>query len=184
MPSVRRQAEHVENHIRHSVKQKKTSDATIITFCHCLCLDHWDYHSHSHVHPVEFDNLQESNFTELQSVQALHPPGLIRHDALRFDPENLLDPNLAPHSHVLQQPVSFPCHPTTWATHFSCVVVRWNHNISSFWGDDYKWGKVFLRRMTLTGLNVYLPRLYLWDNREIISEQKPYVCYTLLSLYH
>uniref|UniRef100_UPI0037E823DF transcription factor PU.1b n=1 Tax=Semicossyphus pulcher TaxID=241346 RepID=UPI0037E823DF len=69
--------------------------------------DHWEYHSHPHVHPVEFENLQESNFTELQSVQALHTPGLIRHEAIRYDPESLLDPNLGAHPHVLQQPVTF-----------------------------------------------------------------------------
>ncbi|XP_004067084.1 transcription factor PU.1 isoform X3 [Oryzias latipes] len=69
--------------------------------------DHWDYHPHPHVHPVEFENLQETNFTELQSVQALHPPGLIRHDAIRYDAESLLDSNLAAHPHVLQQSVTF-----------------------------------------------------------------------------
>ncbi|XP_006780312.1 transcription factor PU.1b isoform X1 [Neolamprologus brichardi] len=69
--------------------------------------EHWDYHAHPHVHPAEFENLQESNFTELQNVQALHPSGLLRHDTLRYEAENLLDPNLAAHSHVLQQPVTF-----------------------------------------------------------------------------
>ncbi|KAM6943251.1 transcription factor PU.1b [Xenentodon cancila] len=69
--------------------------------------DHWDYHPHPHVHPAEFENLQESNFTELQSVQALHPPGLIRHDTIRYDAENLLDSSLGAHPHVLQQPVPF-----------------------------------------------------------------------------
>ncbi|XP_034535595.1 transcription factor PU.1b [Notolabrus celidotus] len=69
--------------------------------------DHWDYHPHPHIHPVEFENLQESNFTELQSVQALHPQGIIRHEAVRYDAESLLDPNLGAHAHVLQQPVTF-----------------------------------------------------------------------------
>nr|XP_061811221.1 LOW QUALITY PROTEIN: transcription factor PU.1-like [Nerophis lumbriciformis] len=69
--------------------------------------DHWDYHPHTHVHPVEFENLQETNFTELQSVQSLHPPGLVRHEVMRYDAENLLDPNLGAHSHMLQQPVTF-----------------------------------------------------------------------------
>lgn len=55
---------------------------------------------------MEFESLQENNFTELQSVQALHAPGLIRHEAIRYDAENLLDPNLGAHPHVLQQPVS------------------------------------------------------------------------------
>lgn len=75
-------------------------------FLPSLSSDHWDYHPHPHVHPVEFENLQEANFTELQSVQALHAPSLIRHDAIRYDAENLLDPNLGAHPHVLQQPVS------------------------------------------------------------------------------
>lgn len=73
---------------------------------HLVYSDHWDYHAHPHVHPVEFENLQETNFTELQSVQTLHAPSLIRHEAIRYDTENLLDPNLGAHSHVLQQPVS------------------------------------------------------------------------------
>lgn len=71
-----------------------------------LSSDHWDYHPHSHVHPVEFENLQEANFTELQSVQTLHAPSLLRHDVVRYDADNLLDPNLGAHPHVLQQPVS------------------------------------------------------------------------------
>ncbi|KAM9410798.1 transcription factor PU.1b isoform 2-T2 [Pholidichthys leucotaenia] len=70
--------------------------------------DHWDYHTHPHVHPVEFENLQETSFTELQSVQGLHPSGLIRHDTtIRYEPEGLLDPNLGAHPHMLQQPVAF-----------------------------------------------------------------------------
>ena len=77
-----------------------------VVVSHLFYLDHWDYHPHPHVHPVEFENLQEANFTELQSVQALHPPGLIRHETIRYDAENLLDPNLGAHPHMLQQPVS------------------------------------------------------------------------------
>lgn len=73
-----------------------------------LCLEHWDYHTHPHIHPVEFENLQETNFTELQSVQALHPPALIRHEPIRYEADTLLDPNLG--SHVLQQPVSPSVH--------------------------------------------------------------------------
>lgn len=70
--------------------------------------DHWDYHPHHPVHPADFENLQESNFTELQSVQALHQPSLIRHEAtIRYDPESLLDPNLGAHPHVIQQPAPF-----------------------------------------------------------------------------
>ncbi|TNN80551.1 Transcription factor PU.1 [Liparis tanakae] len=69
--------------------------------------DHWDYPPHSHVHPVEFENLQEANFTELQSVQTLHAHSLLRHNVIRYDTDNLLDPNLGAHPHVLQQPVAF-----------------------------------------------------------------------------
>ncbi|KAF7661843.1 hypothetical protein LDENG_00252560 [Lucifuga dentata] len=69
--------------------------------------DHWDYHPH-HVHAVEFENLQETHFTELQSVPPLHQTSLIRHhDTIRYDAESLLDPNVGTHSHVLQQPVTF-----------------------------------------------------------------------------
>ncbi len=86
--------------------KKQLKAVAIMLFLTSLFLDHWDYHTHPHVHPVEFENLQETNFTELQSVQALHPPSLIRHDGVRYDAESLLDPNLGAHSHVLQQPVS------------------------------------------------------------------------------
>lgn len=78
----------------------------IMPFLTVFPLDHWDYHSHPHVHSVEYENLQESNFTELQSVPALHPPGLIRHEPIRYDPDSLLDPNLGAHPHVLQPQVS------------------------------------------------------------------------------
>lgn len=94
-----------------SVANDKTENqwsqaVAIMLFSQLFYLDHWDYHPHPHVHPAEFENLQETNFTELQSVQALHPTGLIRHDAIRYEAENLLDPNLGAHPHVLQQPVS------------------------------------------------------------------------------
>lgn len=69
-----------------------------------LCPEPWNYPAHPHIHPVEFENLGETNFTELQSVPALHPPALIRHDPIRYETEALLDPNLG--THVLQQPVS------------------------------------------------------------------------------
>ncbi|KAM3876733.1 transcription factor PU.1b [Diretmus argenteus] len=69
--------------------------------------EHWDYHPH-HIHPVEFENLPESHFTELQSVpQPLHGPGLIRLDTTRYDMDTLLDPSLGTHPHVLQQTVQF-----------------------------------------------------------------------------
>lgn len=78
----------------------------IMPFLTFFPLDHWDYHSHPHVHSVEYENLPESNFTELQSVPALHPPGLIRHEPMRYDADSLLDPNLGAHPHVLQPQVS------------------------------------------------------------------------------
>ncbi|CAL8403530.1 unnamed protein product [Boreogadus saida] len=70
--------------------------------------EHWDYHPHHvHVHG-EFENLPENQFTELQSVQPLHAPTLIRPDTLRYDMVDLLDPGVPTHHHhVLQQPVSF-----------------------------------------------------------------------------
>ncbi|KAF3686511.1 Transcription factor PU.1 [Channa argus] len=69
--------------------------------------EHWDYHGHSHVHHPEFENLQESNFTELQSVQALQTPALIRHGSIGYEADTLLDPNLGSHQHVLPQQVAF-----------------------------------------------------------------------------
>ncbi|XP_067104817.1 transcription factor PU.1b isoform X1 [Osmerus mordax] len=69
--------------------------------------DQWDYTSH--VHPVDYENLQDSHFTELQNAQALHPP--VMH---RYDVETLLDPGLGPHHHVLPPPVQYfprPCYP-------------------------------------------------------------------------
>lgn len=109
----------VISHVTNSVvakqlllyKKKRKGCGHYAVFHH-LYLEHWDYHAHPHVHPAEFENLQESNFTELQNVQALHPSGLLRHDTLRYEAENLLDPNLAAHSHVLQQPVSPQTHKT------------------------------------------------------------------------
>ncbi|KAJ3594015.1 hypothetical protein NHX12_006347, partial [Muraenolepis orangiensis] len=70
--------------------------------------EHWDYHA-PHVHSGDFENLPENQFTELQSVQPLHPPpALIRPDSLRYDMVDMLDPGLAAHHHALQQPVFFP----------------------------------------------------------------------------
>ncbi|XP_053721179.1 transcription factor PU.1b [Synchiropus splendidus] len=81
--------------------------------------DAWDYHTHPHVHPVEFENLQEANFTELQSVQSLHPPALIRNEAIRYDTENLLDPNLGAHAHIIQQPPHVFLPRTVYQAHMS-----------------------------------------------------------------
>ncbi|XP_056134768.1 transcription factor PU.1b [Lampris incognitus] len=60
--------------------------------------DHWDYHPHPH--HVEYENLPETHFTELQSVQPLPAPGLLRHDPM-------LDPSIGAHPHILQQTVPF-----------------------------------------------------------------------------
>ncbi|KAM8876919.1 transcription factor PU.1b [Synchiropus picturatus] len=81
--------------------------------------DAWDYHTHPHVHPVEFENLQEANFTELQSVQSLHPPALIRNENIRYDTENLLDPNLGAHAHIIQQPPHVFLPRTVYQAHMS-----------------------------------------------------------------
>lgn len=63
--------------------------------------DHWDYHP-PHVHPADYDPLQDSHFTELQSVPPLHPPSIHRYDV-----ETLLDPGLGPHTHGLPQSVQY-----------------------------------------------------------------------------
>ncbi|XP_068429705.1 transcription factor PU.1b isoform X1 [Clinocottus analis] len=89
------------------LKQKKTKCCGHYAVSLSLSSDHWEYHTHPHIHPVEFENLQEANFTELQSVQTLHASSLVRHDIIRYDAESLLDPNLGAHPHVLQQPVAF-----------------------------------------------------------------------------
>ncbi|KAK2853953.1 hypothetical protein Q5P01_006614 [Channa striata] len=69
--------------------------------------DHWDYHNHHHTHHhAEFENLQETNFTELQSVQALQTPGLIR-SPIGYEAETILDPNLGAHQHMLQPQVTY-----------------------------------------------------------------------------
>ncbi|XP_064836972.1 transcription factor PU.1b isoform X2 [Oncorhynchus masou masou] len=63
--------------------------------------EHWDYHATHHVHPLDFDNLQEGHFTELQSVQQLHLPSMARYS----DVDTLsLDPGLGGHNHALPPP--------------------------------------------------------------------------------
>ncbi|XP_026873482.1 transcription factor PU.1b isoform X2 [Electrophorus electricus] len=58
--------------------------------------DHaWEYNPH-HVHPADFENLTESHFTELQSVQQVHPSGMRPGD---IESNHFFDPSL-PGSHL------------------------------------------------------------------------------------
>ncbi|XP_010888790.1 transcription factor PU.1b isoform X2 [Esox lucius] len=66
--------------------------------------DHWDYHNTHHVHQLEFENLPESHFTELQSVQHLHVPSMARYSDVDTLP---LDPGLGGHHHVISPPVPY-----------------------------------------------------------------------------
>ncbi len=69
---------------------------------HCPCLDHaWDYNTH-HVHPVDFENLAESHFTELQSVQPLHASNV--HRFPEVESGHFLDPGLTGHHLTLPPP--------------------------------------------------------------------------------
>nr|XP_055059820.1 transcription factor PU.1b isoform X1 [Misgurnus anguillicaudatus] len=57
--------------------------------------DHsWDYNAH-HVHPVDFENLPESHFTELQSVQPLHVSNV--HRFTDVESGHFIDPSLTGH---------------------------------------------------------------------------------------
>ncbi|XP_067297239.1 transcription factor PU.1b isoform X3 [Pseudorasbora parva] len=57
--------------------------------------DHsWDYNTH-HVHPVDFENLPESHFTELQSVQPLHTSNVHRFPDVESG--HFIDPGLTGH---------------------------------------------------------------------------------------
>ncbi|XP_076854798.1 transcription factor PU.1b isoform X3 [Brachyhypopomus gauderio] len=59
--------------------------------------DHaWEYNPH-HVHPADFENLTESHFTELQSVQQVHPSSV--HRLTDVEPAHFFDPSL-PTSHL------------------------------------------------------------------------------------
>lgn len=61
----------------------------------CHCLDHtWDYNTH-HIHPVDFENLPDSHFTELQSVQPLHVTNV--HRFTDVEPGHFIDPGLNGH---------------------------------------------------------------------------------------
>lgn len=69
---------------------------------HCPCLDHtWDYNTH-HVHPVDFENLTESHFTELQSVPPLHVTNV--HRFTDVEPGHFIDPGLTGHHLPLAPP--------------------------------------------------------------------------------
>uniref|UniRef100_A0A672PWJ9 Transcription factor PU.1-like n=1 Tax=Sinocyclocheilus grahami TaxID=75366 RepID=A0A672PWJ9_SINGR len=69
---------------------------------HCPCLDHaWDYNTH-HVHPVDFENLPESHFTELQSVQPLHASNV--HRFPEVESGHFIDPGLTGHHLTLPPP--------------------------------------------------------------------------------
>uniref|UniRef100_A0A672PWM0 Transcription factor PU.1-like n=1 Tax=Sinocyclocheilus grahami TaxID=75366 RepID=A0A672PWM0_SINGR len=64
--------------------------------------DHaWDYNTH-HVHPVDFENLPESHFTELQSVQPLHASNV--HRFPEVESGHFIDPGLTGHHLTLPPP--------------------------------------------------------------------------------
>ncbi|XP_042616066.1 transcription factor PU.1-like isoform X3 [Cyprinus carpio] len=64
--------------------------------------DHtWDYNTH-HVHPVDFENLPESHFTELQSVQPLHASNV--HRFPEVESSHFIDPGLTGHHLTLPPP--------------------------------------------------------------------------------
>lgn len=64
--------------------------------------DHaWDYNSH-HGHPVDFENLPESHFTELQSVQPLHASNV--HRFPEVESGHFIDPGLTGHHLTLPPP--------------------------------------------------------------------------------
>ncbi|XP_059386314.1 transcription factor PU.1b isoform X1 [Carassius carassius] len=64
--------------------------------------DHaWDYNTH-HVHPVDFENLPESHFTELQSVQPLHASNVHRFPDVESG--HFIDPGLTGHHLTLPPP--------------------------------------------------------------------------------
>ncbi|KAJ7995012.1 hypothetical protein DPEC_G00255480 [Dallia pectoralis] len=60
--------------------------------------EQWDYQNTHHVQQLEFDNVPETHFTELQSVQHLHVPSLGRYSDVEALP---LDPGLGGHQHVI-----------------------------------------------------------------------------------
>lgn len=67
-----------------------------------FCLDHtWEYNVH-HVHPGDFENLTESHFTELQSVQQVHPSSV--HRFTDVEPSHFLEPSLNGHHLALPSP--------------------------------------------------------------------------------
>lgn len=65
-------------------------------------LDHtWEYSAH-HIHPGDFENLTESHFTELQSVQPVHPSSV--HRFTDVEPSHFLEPSLTGHHLTLPSP--------------------------------------------------------------------------------
>ncbi|KAM9493361.1 transcription factor PU.1b isoform 1-T1 [Clarias gariepinus] len=72
--------------------------------------DHtWEYNVH-HVHPADFENLTESHFTELQSVQQVHPSSV--HRFTDVEPGHFLEPGLSGH-HLALPPQQVACLPRT-----------------------------------------------------------------------
>ncbi|XP_026992849.1 transcription factor PU.1b isoform X1 [Tachysurus fulvidraco] len=72
--------------------------------------DHtWEYSTH-HVHPGDFENLTESHFTELQSVQPVHPSSV--HRFTEVEPSHFLEPSLTGH-HLALPPAQVACLPRT-----------------------------------------------------------------------
>ncbi|KAF5897744.1 transcription factor PU.1 isoform X1, partial [Clarias magur] len=70
--------------------------------------DHtWEYNVH-HVHHADFDNLTESHFTELQSVQQVHPSGV--HRFTDVEPSHFLESGLNGH-HLALPPPQVACLP-------------------------------------------------------------------------
>ncbi|MCI4393076.1 hypothetical protein PGIGA_G00153200 [Pangasianodon gigas] len=70
--------------------------------------DHtWEYNAH-HVHPGDFENLTESHFTELQSVQQVHPPSAHRFPDV--EPNHFLESGLTGH-HLALPPPQMACLP-------------------------------------------------------------------------
>lgn len=111
---------------------------------HCPCLDHaWDYNSH-HGHPVDFENLPESHFTELQSVQPLHASNV--HRFPEVESGHFIDPGLTGHHLTLPPPQVRPAlsikHLLINTTSLSCLslyvckhffYMSWCPHTSSVW---------------------------------------------------
>ncbi|KPP57833.1 transcription factor PU-like [Scleropages formosus] len=71
--------------------------------------DHgWDYYNHA-IHTADFENLQESHFTELQNVPALHLTGLHRIGDL--EPLHPLDSGINGHHLTMPPQIPYLPHP-------------------------------------------------------------------------